>query len=81
MIFPLSFNQNFQSTKKNQASTHHNVPSTSNTIPSSRGAFDCAANSGFNGANLRWRSRYPGTEDIVRGKENRSRLEGLNINL
>lgn len=64
-----------------KADTYHNVPSTSNTIPFNGGAFDSLANSGFNGANLRWRSGYPGTEDITRGKENSSRLEDPNIDL
>ena len=49
--------------------SHHRVPSTSKTIPFNEGASVRLAGSGSSGANLRWRSADPSSEDIVRNRD------------
>lgn len=83
MLFPLHGSDHLlgdiNQKRQDKKSTNHNVPSTSNTIPFRGGASDFALSSGFNGANLRCRSEYPGAEDIVRTRDADILLEGFSM--
>jgi len=83
MLFPLHGSDHLLEDviqkRQDKKSTNHNVPSTSNTIPFRGGASDFALSSGFNGANLRCRSEYPGAEDIVRTREADILLEDFSM--